>query len=166
MFNFLFNFFTDPVGWNEYVFHRFFILFVSLFFAILFLQSGIDKIISFSGNLAYFKDHFKKTLFRNQVKFLLVIITFLECLTGGVCLYVVLLTLFKADGLFLIIYSWHLVAMLLSLMTLSCLFLGQRIVQDYAGAVNLGIYFLIALIGFSLPLLYVEILEVLDFTFF
>jgi putative oxidoreductase len=165
MIDLLFDFFSETLGWGEYVFHRWFLLFVSLFFAILFLQSGIDKIISFSGNLTYFKDHFKKTFFRNQVKFLLVIITFLECLTGGVCFYVVLLTLFQADGLYWIIYSWYLIGMFLSLMTLSCLFLGQRMAQDYAGAVNLGIYFLIALLGFSLPLLYVEMLKVLGFNF-
>ena len=157
----LYSFFSETLGWGEYVFHRWFLLFVSLFFAILFLQSGIDKIISFSGNLAYFKDHFKNSFLRNQVKFLLVIITFLECLTGGVCFYVVLLTLFNTDGLLFLIYPWHLIGMFLSLMTLSCLFLGQRIVQDYAGAVNLGIYFLIALTGFSLPLLYVELAELL-----
>ena len=34
----------------------------SLFFSIVFFQSGIDKIIDRKGNLEFFKDHFKDTL--------------------------------------------------------------------------------------------------------
>ena len=161
MFDLFFNFFENGLGWGDYVFHRLFMLFVSLFFTILFLQSGIDKIVSFSDNLAYFKDHFKKTFFRNQMKFLLVIITLLECLTGGLFTLVIWCTLFEPTGL-IFIYMIYMSALFFCLMTLSCLFLGQRIAQDYAGAVNLGIYFLIALIGFCLPLLYVELSEALD----
>ena len=52
--------------------------FIAIFFAILFLQSGIDKILDFDGNLKFLKTHFINTAFKNQVKLLLIIITFLE----------------------------------------------------------------------------------------
>ena len=152
----IFDFFSVNLGWGDYVFYRFFIFFISLFFSILFLQSGIDKLIFFKGNLNYFKAHFKNTFFRHQVKFLLLVITFLDCITGGLFFYVVLAIIF-ASSLTLII-QWYLCAMVLCLITLSCLFLGQRLVQDYAGAVNLGIYFLIALLGLSLPVIFLELL--------
>ena len=56
----------------------------ALFVAILFLQSGIDKVFDFAGNLAWLTGHFSKTPFRNQVKAMLVTITVAEMLL--VCL--------------------------------------------------------------------------------
>ena len=150
-----YEFFSETLGWGEYVYHRWFIIFISVFFSILFLQSGLDKIISFSANLNYFKDHFKNTFFKNQVKFLLLIITFLECLTGILFLIALFLTIF-GDG-FLFLSSCYVAAIFFALITLSSLFLGQRLAQDFAGAVSLAIYFLIALIGLALPVLCLEV---------
>jgi putative oxidoreductase len=152
------DFFSVTMGWGDYVFHRFFLLFISLFFTILFLQSGIDKIVSFSGNLNYFKDHFKNTFFRNHVKFLLLVITLLECVTGCLFLYCCVATIWSKSFFLLGPILIYFLAICFALLTLSCLFLGQRLAQDYAGAVNLGIYFLIALVGLSLPLFFLEIL--------
>ena len=45
-------------------------------------------------------------------------------------------------------------ALTCALVTLCSLFLGQRLAQDYVGAVNLGVYFLIALVGLAFPVLY------------
>ncbi|MBF25585.1 MAG: DoxX family protein [Flavobacteriales bacterium] len=152
----LYNFFESNLGWGDYVYHRGFILFISLFFSILFLQSGLDKLFSFTSNLDYFKDHFKNTFFKKQVKFLLIVITFLECVTGFSFLYV-LFEVLCLTSLGLLV-NHYLIAIFLCLMTLSCLFLGQRIAQDYAGAVNLGIYYLIALLGLFLPVIFLEFL--------
>lgn len=152
------DFFSVTMGWGDYVFPRFFLVFISLFFTILFLQSGIDKIVSFSGNLNYFKDHFKNTFFRNYVKFLLVVITLLECITGCLFLYSFVATICSKSLFVLGPILIYFLAICSALLTLSCLFLGQRLAQDYVGAVNLGIYFLIALIGLSLPLLFLELL--------
>ena len=146
-----FEFFSQTLGWGEYSLQRWFLFFISVFFSILFLQSGLDKIISFSANLNYFKDHFKNTFFKNQVKFLLIIITFLECLTGILFLIALFLNIF--GFVVLDVLNYYFVAIFFALITLSSLFLGQRLVQDYAGAVSLAIYFLIALIGLSLPVL-------------
>ena len=57
------------------------ILFLSIFFVILFLQSGLDKLFSFQDNLNYFKNHFKNTVIRG-VKFLLIILLVLDCGTA------------------------------------------------------------------------------------
>ena len=150
----------QSLGWGDLTYHCLFILFVSLFFAILFFQSGIDKIVSFSDNLNYFKDHFKNTFFKHQVKILLIILTVLECFTG-VLFLIVLVGLFWSANNFTLLFSilpTFLLAIVFALITLCSLFLGQRFAKDYAGAVNLGIYFLIALLGLCLPLLYLELL--------
>ena len=146
---------------GEHAMECVFLIFVSLFFAILFLQSGIDKIIYFSDNLNYFKDHFKNTFLKNQVKSLLMFITLIECVTG-ILFLLSIINLIKSgsdDGFAIILNleTFYFPALIFTFLTLCSLFLGQRIAQDYAGAVNLGIYFLIALIAFSLPVLFLEL---------
>src|SRR6266478_4544543 len=65
------------------------------FLAILFLQSGIDKIVDRRGNLEWLKGHFAKSPFAGIVPVLLSAITILE-LSAGIlsaigCLAVILL---------------------------------------------------------------------------
>jgi uncharacterized membrane protein YphA (DoxX/SURF4 family) len=54
----------------------------SLFLAILFLQSGIDKIVDHRGNLEYHTSHFAGTPFAGTVPLMLVVLTILETLAG------------------------------------------------------------------------------------
>ena len=151
MFESLFEFFKLSFGWEEYFFHNSFIFFVSFFFTILFLQSGLDKILNFDGNLVYFKDHFKNTFLKNQVKLLLIFITILEVLTGGLSALSFMSNLNMVLDFNSQLNNFY-ISQIFVLMTLICLFFGQRIAQDYAGAVNLAIYFFIALLGLALPL--------------
>ena len=151
MFESLLEFFKLSFGWEEYFFHNNFIFFVSFFFTILFLQSGLDKVLNFDGNLVYFKDHFKNTFFKNQVKLLLIFITILEVLTGGLSAFSFMSNLNITLDFNSQLNNFY-ISQIFVLMTLICLFFGQRIAQDYAGAVNLAIYFFIALLGLALPL--------------
>ena len=57
----------------------------AVFLAILFLQSGIDKVTDFAGNLSWLQGHFAKTPFRGQVRNMLVTITIAETLAGALC---------------------------------------------------------------------------------
>ncbi|MBT8323634.1 MAG: DoxX family protein, partial [Eudoraea sp.] len=49
-----------------------------VFIAITFLQSGLDKIVDWKGNLGWLKGHFAKSPFRNLVPQLLLIILLVE----------------------------------------------------------------------------------------
>lgn len=150
----------DNIFGGEYAHECIFLISVSLFFGILFLQSGIDKIVSFSGNFTYFQDHFKNTFLKNQVKFLLIFITLLECITGLLFFLSIIFFLRTggdALGIVIGLSYFYFPALVFTFITLCSLFFGQRIVQDYAGAVNLGVYFLIALIAFALPVLFLEL---------
>ena len=146
---------------GEYAYECIFLISVSLFFTILFLQSGIDKIVSFAGNLTYFQNHFKNTFLKNQVKFLLISITLLECLTGFLfslaLIYLIIAGGDNGFGILTALKVFYFPALVFAFITLCSLFFGQRVAQDYVGAVNLGIYFLIALIAFSLPVLFLEL---------
>ncbi|MCS6795709.1 MAG: DoxX family protein, partial [Raineya sp.] len=57
-------------------------IFCSAFLAILFLQSGFDKVLDWKGNLSWLKGHFAKTFLKNSVPLLLGIITITEVASG------------------------------------------------------------------------------------
>ena len=123
---------------------EFFKLFVTeiftLFFLIItFFQSGIDKVVDWNGNLLFLKDHFKSTPFKNIVALLLVVILVLELLAAAI----------MTVGIFslLVIGSKELafIGVQLSALTLILLLIGQRIAKDYAGAMTLAVYFIIAI---------------------
>ena len=70
-------------------------IFASAFLAILFLQSGIDKIVDRRGNFEWLKGHFAKSPLAGIVPALLICITILEVAAGALsgvgCLLIILL---------------------------------------------------------------------------
>lgn len=115
-----------------------------LFLAVLFLQSGFDKVVNRAGNLEWLKGHFSKTIFKNQVPLLLSVVTIMEMLSGLLCaLGSVTLGFFHSASL-------GILGVMLSIKTLFLLFAGQRIAQDYEGASTLASYFLLCLFGLFL----------------
>ena len=118
-------------------------LFACAFFAVLFIQSGLDKVVDRKGNLAWMVPHFEKSPFKGQVPFMLSLLTVLEMATGVMAL------LGGIDLLFNM--GWGLVryALWLAAFTFICLFAGQRLAKDYAGAASLAGYFAVALIAIA-----------------
>jgi diacylglycerol kinase len=113
--------------------------FASLFLAILFLQSGIDKIVDHRGNLEYHTSHFAGTPLAGTVPLMLVVLTILETLAGLLSGIGCLLIVFRDDP------TVAFCGAALSGVALCALFFGQRIGKDYAGAAVLVPYFLLAL---------------------
>tara|TARA_B100000586_G_scaffold9824_1_gene6825 strand:- start:111 stop:524 length:414 start_codon:yes stop_codon:yes gene_type:complete len=112
----------------------------SIFFSIVFFQSGIDKIIDRKGNLEFFKDHFKDTLLYKIFSPALSILAFLEITTAGVCLFGFTYSLIFADTTF-IFYG-----LLLAGLVLLMLLFGQRVAKDYIGAADITVYFIVCII--------------------
>tara|TARA_B100000470_G_scaffold17218_1_gene11734 strand:+ start:429 stop:842 length:414 start_codon:yes stop_codon:yes gene_type:complete len=112
----------------------------SLFFSIVFFQSGIDKIIDRKGNLEFFKDHFKDTPLNKIFSPALSILAFLEITTAGVCLFGFTYSLIFADTTF-IFYG-----LLLAGLVLLMLLFGQRVAKDYIGAADITVYFIVCII--------------------
>jgi uncharacterized membrane protein YphA (DoxX/SURF4 family) len=118
-------------------------LMATAFTAILFLQSGLDKVLNYKGNEAYLKSVFQNSPLRNTVGLLMPFITLLEVSSG----------LLSLLGLFFLLQAatiWAFGAQVLSAFTLLCLFAGQRIAKDYAGAAGLVPYFILTLLGMSI----------------
>ena len=114
-------------------------IFGSAFLAILFLQSGIDKIIDHRGNLGWLKGHFSKSPLGGVVPILLTAITILEVAAGAL----------SAIGCIILIVSRETTVAfygaVISAVVIIALFFGQRMAKEYAGAAVLVPYFLLAL---------------------
>lgn len=110
-----------------------------LFLIITFLQSGIDKIIDWKGNLSWLKGHFSETPLQNTVPALLGIVLFTEVMAGLLC----------AFGLFEIIYNGSreiaFLGAVISCLALLMLLFGQRVAKDYEGAKTIAVYFIPAI---------------------
>jgi len=111
-----------------------------LLLLITFLQSALDKIFDWTGNLGYLKDHFSKSPFRNMVPALLGIISLLELVTGIVCFSGILQIL--NGGKTTLAFTGG----VLACVSLLLLLLGQRIAKDYEGAKTIVIYFIPAVL--------------------
>lgn len=112
----------------------------AIMLSILFIQSGLDKIFDWKGNLEWLNGHFSKTFLGGLVPILLATITVSEIATGflsaaGIIYFLV------SGSIGLIFY-----AAILGSMSLLALFFGQRIAKDYPGAVSIVPYFILTLI--------------------
>lgn len=111
-------------------------LFCSAFLAILFLQSGLDKVLDWKGNLSWLKGHFAKTLLKNAVPSLLVIITVTEVASGVLSAVGFVHILFEKKS----VIAYY--GAVLAVANIVMLFFGQRIAKDYVGAAGLVPYFI------------------------
>lgn len=116
----------------------------SIFFSILFLQSGMDKVTDYKGNLNWLKGHFAKSILSPFVPMLFPSLTVLE-LAAGVLSAVGCVAVLTGHGPLLAAYGAA-----ASTLALLALFLGQRVAKDYAGAASLVPYFIMALINLYL----------------
>ena len=112
---------------------------ILLFLLITFLQSGVDKITDWKGNLGWLKGHFSKTFLGGIVPLLLGTILIIEIITA--ILYVI--------GIYYLIIknntSVAIEAMFSACITLLMLLFGQRIAKDYPGALTICCYFMVAI---------------------
>ena len=112
---------------------------ISAFLAILFLQSGIDKVVDRRGNLEWLKGHFAKSPLAGMVPAMVTMITILEIVAGVISAVGCLLILFRRDST-LAFYGAVTAAF-----SILALFFGQRMAKDYPGAATLVPYFLLSL---------------------
>jgi uncharacterized membrane protein YphA (DoxX/SURF4 family) len=112
-----------------------------LFLIVTFLQSGIDKLLDWKGNLSFIKDHFKGSPLKNAVPLLLSVILVLEIVAGVLMLFGVY-QLYTSGAKEIALLGTE-----LSAIVLIFLLIGQRLAKDYAGAMTLAVYFIITLLG-------------------
>jgi len=119
-------------------------IFASAFLAILFLQSGIDKILDRRGNFEWLQGHFAKSPLAAMVPALLISITILEIAAGALSAVGCVLIIVLKDP------TIAFYGAIVSAAAVTTLFFGQRIAKDYAGAAVLVPYFLLTLVAIYL----------------
>ena len=112
---------------------------VSAILAVLFLQSGLDKVIDRKGNRAYLDEHFAKSPLAGTVGPMFLVVTILEVSAGALSAVGCLLLLVTRNATIAFFGA------LIAAINLIALFFGQRVSKDYVGAAALVPYFLLAL---------------------
>ena len=114
-------------------------IFASAFLGILFLQSGIDKVVDRQGNLEWLKGHFAKSPLAGVVPLIFVVITILEIAAGALSAVGCAMIILSRDS------TTAFYGAVISATSILALFFGQRMAKDYAGAAVLVPYFLLTL---------------------
>lgn len=116
----------------------------SAFLAVLFLQSGVDKVVDRRGNLEFLQGHFAKSPLAGIVPLLVTVVTILEIAAGGLSALGCVLIIITRDST---VAFYGAVTAAVSILAL---FFGQRMAKDYAGAAILVPYFLLTLVAIYL----------------
>ena len=112
----------------------------ALLVSILFIQSGLDKVVDWKGNLTWLTGHFSKTFLSSMVPMMLATITLTELAAGSLAAAGVVY-FFAAGSTVLIFY-----ASVIGALSITALFFGQRVAKDYTGAAVLVPYFILLII--------------------
>lgn len=128
--------------------HIIVLLFTGAFFSILFIQSSLDKMFNWKSELEFNKEHFSKTFLKPTVPLMFTVLTLME-FSSGVLSAVGLFAMWQTGETTIPLYAACLCAT-----TFLCLFFGQRIAKDYAGAQSLVSYFIVSLIAVCFSLLH------------
>ena len=117
---------------------------VAVFLAIVFLQSGLDKVFDFSGNVAYLTELFANAPVSVPVAPLLACLALFETAAGAL----------SAVGAGAIVFTgsttlayW---GAILSGVSLLMVLFGQRLAKAYADAAVIAPYFLVSCLGIHL----------------
>lgn len=114
---------------------------ILLFLMVTFLQSGIDKVSDWKGNVSFITGHFENSPLKSYTSILVAIILVMELVAGAMMLV----------GIFHLATTGNKEVALLGTeicaLTLVFLLIGQRLAKDYAGAMSLAVYFIITVFG-------------------
>ncbi|WP_338762303.1 DoxX family membrane protein [Bernardetia sp. ABR2-2B] len=136
MFLDIFSVFTNP-----HEAKLFLQLICALFLAILFIQSGFNKVFRWDENWSWLVEHFKGSYLEKPITPLLVIVTIFEVAAGVFSAIGIVTILLTGDPKFAYIGA------VLATINITMLFFGQRIVKDYVGAADLVNYFIVCVIS-------------------
>ena len=114
---------------------------IGIFISIALLQSGMDKVFDYKGNLSWLTDHFSNSILKNNVSLLLLTITIIELLSGFLLFLGALINILISNSDLLV------VGFLTSSINFIFLFFGQRMAKDYAGAAVIVNYFILNILG-------------------
>lgn len=112
--------------------------------AVVFIQSGLDKLFNYKDNLSWLQSHFSKTFLRSSIPIVLPIIMIFELAAGGIAL----------AGIFEILLALQsglsFIGALIASINLIMLLLGQRLAKDYVGAAGIVPYLILTMLSLAI----------------
>jgi len=117
--------------------------FILAFFLIVFIQSSLDKIFDYKGNLNFLKDLLKIHFSQSLIVLALISVTILEFISGVLCLIGIIDFILNDSNLI------GLFGLIIGSIALLILLFGQRVSKNYDGAKTIAVYFILAMIGIS-----------------
>ena len=114
---------------------------VLAFFSIVFIQSGVDKVFDYKGNLSFLNDLLGGFFSRPLITFALISVTILELTSGILCLIGIF------DAIFNPSYFIGKLGLIIGSLALLVLLFGQRVSKNYEGAKTIAVYFILAMLG-------------------
>ena len=110
---------------------------ILLFLIVTFLQSGIDKITDWKGNVSFIKSHFKNSPLKTMVPMLFAKILVLEVLAS----ILMLIGIYQLATIG--IKEFALLGAEISAISLVLMLIGKRLANDCPGAMTLAVYIII-----------------------
>ena len=114
---------------------------ILIFLIITFLFSGLEKILNWKESLHFYSNHFKNTFIKNKLYPLLIIVIIGEIICGFLSVFGMFKIINSGDKIF----GYY--ATIFAAVLLLAMLLGQRISKDYAGAMNITVYFILSVFG-------------------
>ena len=114
---------------------------VLAFFSIVFIQSGVDKVFDYKGNLSFLNDLLRGFFSRPLINLALISVAILELISGILCLIGIF------DAIFNPSYFIGKLGLIIGSLALLVLLFGQRVAKNYEGAKTIAIYFILAMLG-------------------
>ena len=115
-------------------------LFGSLFLTIVFLQSGLDKLLNYKHELGWVRQKFVRSPLHSYVGVLFFVLAIAETISGVFSLSGAFQIFFTSENSLALIGAWC------ASITMLMLIFGQRITKDYTGAATLVPYFIATLL--------------------
>ena len=114
---------------------------VIIYLLISFSGSVIEKVLRWNKSKAFYQAHFKNTFLKNYIPASLLLVIVCEVISIGFCLSGLVALLLYGDT------ELALIGLVSVSLTLILLMTGQRIAQDYSGAMNITVYFILTVMG-------------------
>lgn len=113
----------------------------SVFLAIVFLQSGLDKMFNYRRELGWIRQKFSRSALHDYVAPLFFVLASFEVISGLLSLGGAIQLLFTCSPFIAVCGAWAASA------TMLMLIFGQRITKDYTGAATLVPYFIASILA-------------------
>ena len=114
---------------------------VLLFLAVTFVQSAYEKVFGWNATITWMKEHFTKSVLKNNIPQALFILLVIE-LVAGIFSLVGCMELFINGG-----RTFGFYGAIFSCIALLFMLLGQRLARDYDGARTIAIYYIPAVLA-------------------